>query len=104
VLSSTLERADWANTTIIGGDVPERAAELKRADGRDLVVYGHGWLGRTLLEHGLLDEINLFVHPIIVGHGTLLFDDGEPHTLEHVATRTLETRVVALTYWPREQS
>lgn len=104
VFSSTLERADWANTTIVRGDVAAQAAELKRAEGRDLVIYGHGRLGRTLLEHGLLDEINLLVHPLIVGHGTLLFDDGEPHRLEHVATRTLDTGVVALAYRPREQS
>jgi dihydrofolate reductase len=103
VFSSTLERADWANTTIVRGDVAEQAAELKRADGRDLVVYGHGRLGRTLLRHGLLDEINLLVHPLIVGHGTLLFDADEQHTLEHVATRTLDTGVVALSYRPKEQ-
>jgi dihydrofolate reductase len=102
--SSTLERAEWTNTTIVRGDVAERAAALKRAEGRDLVIYGHGRLGHTLLEHALLDEINLFVHPLVVGHGTLLFHEGEQHKLEHVATRTLDTGVVALTYRPKEQS
>jgi dihydrofolate reductase len=104
VFSSTLERAEWTNTTIVRGDVAEQARELKRAEGRDLIVYGHGRLGHTLLEHGLLDEINLLVHPLVVGHGTLLFHEGKQQKLEHVSTRTLDTGVVALTYRPKERS
>jgi dihydrofolate reductase len=103
VFSSTLERADWSNTTIVRGDVAERVAELKRAEGRDLVVYGHGRFGHTLLEHGLLDELHLYVHPLVVGRGSLLFQGNGQHRLEHLTTRTFDTGVVGLTYRPGAQ-
>lgn len=56
-LSSSLERADWNNSTIIRGDVAAEVAKLKQHDGQDVVMYGHGPLGQTLLEHHLLDEL-----------------------------------------------
>jgi dihydrofolate reductase len=100
VFSSTLETAEWSNSTIIGGDVAAAVRELKQHDGQDLVMYGHGPLGQTLLEHQLLDEIRLWVHPLLVGHGTTLFREGASATLELVATEALETGVVILTYKP----
>jgi dihydrofolate reductase len=100
VFSSTLENPEWSNTTVIRGDVAAEAERLKRDDGGDLVMYGHGPVGETLLEHGLLDELTFAVHPVFVGHGTPLRRDGAMATLELVATRTLETAVVVLTYVP----
>jgi len=79
VFSSTLESADWNNSTIIRGDVAAEAARLKRQDGQDLAIYGHGLLSQTLLEHGLVDELRLSIHPILVGHGKLLFREGNGH-------------------------
>src|SRR5499426_3593917 len=76
VFSSTLQQADWNNATIIAGDVAAKAAKLKSQDGQNLVIYGHGPLGQALLEHGLLDELRLFIHPVIVGRGKLLFREG----------------------------
>src|SRR5262249_7149645 len=70
---STLEKADWNNTTIISGDPATAVAELKQHDGQPLVMYGHGPLGQTLLEHQLLDELHFMIHPVFVGRGTLLF-------------------------------
>jgi len=100
VFSSTLEQANWHNSTIIRGDVATEVAELKQQDGQDLVIYGHGPLGQTLLEHQLLDELQFALHPILVGRGTQLFREGEKTTLELVATKTLATGVVVLTYRP----
>ena len=100
VFSSTLERAEWTNTTIVPGDVPSAVAELKAQDGLDLVMYGHGRLGRTLLEHRLLDEVRLAVHPVVVGRGTLFFAEGATAELELVDSRTQPTGVVSLTYRP----
>jgi dihydrofolate reductase len=100
VFSSTLQRAEWKNATIIGGDVAAEAAKLKNQDGRNLVMYGHGPLGQTLLEHRLLDELRLFIHPIIVGHGKLLFRDGEQTKLKVETTRTHKSGVVAVSYVP----
>src|SRR5262249_24622045 len=63
VFSSTLEKADWNNTTIISGDPATAVAGLKQHDGQPLVMYGHGPLGQTLLEHQLLDELHFMIHP-----------------------------------------
>ena len=100
VFSSTLEKADWHNSTIIRGNVAAEAGKLKQQDGQDLVMYGHGPLGQTLLEHHLLDELHFAIHPVLVGRGTLLFREGETTTLKLVATKTLGTGVVVLSYQP----
>lgn len=100
VFSSTLERAAWNNSTIISGDAAAAVARLKQQDGQDLVMYGHGRLGQTLLEHHLLDELRLWIHPLLVGGGTLLFREGEKTALKLIATKTLATGVVVLSYRP----
>src|SRR5262245_18613272 len=60
VFSSTLQRADWNNATIIRRDVAAEVAKLKSQDGQNLVMYGHGPLGQALLEHQLLDELRFY--------------------------------------------
>jgi dihydrofolate reductase len=100
VFSSTLKRAEWSNSTVISGDVAAAVDELKQQDGGDLVMYGHGQLGQTLLEHHLLDEVRLWIHPVIVGRGMLLFRDGANATMKLVATDTRPNGVVVLTYRP----
>src|SRR5262249_34340971 len=76
VFSSTLRKVDWNNSTIIQGDVVTEVAKLKQQDGKGLIIYGHGLLGQTLLQHHFLDEIHLSVHPVLVGRGKLLFHEG----------------------------
>lgn len=100
VFSSTLEQADWNNTEIIRTDIAAAVRELKRRDGRDIVLYGHGPVGEALLEAGLLDEINLWIHPVFAGSGTLLFREGPKTNLRLAATKTTGTGVVILTYEP----
>jgi dihydrofolate reductase len=100
VFPSTLARADWNNSTIIRGDVAAEVAKLKQQDGQDLVIYGHGPLGHTLLAHHLLDELQFAIHPLIVGGGTPLFRDGEKTTLKLLGAKTLGTGVVVLSYQP----
>jgi dihydrofolate reductase len=63
VFSSSLETAEWSNSTIISGEVATAVRELKQEDGHDLVMYGHGPLAQALLEHHLLDELRVWVHP-----------------------------------------
>lgn len=91
VFSSTLENAQWNNSTIIRSDVVTAVTELKRQDGRDLIMYGYGRLNQTLLENHLVDEIRFSVHPVLVGQ-TL------PLTL--TGTTPSPSGVVALTYEP----
>jgi dihydrofolate reductase len=100
VFSKTLAEVGWTNATIVRGDAAAAVRELKEQDGGDLVMYGHGPLGQALLENRLLDELRLWVHPLLVGRGTLLFREGANTTLKLVATETLATGVVVLTYQP----
>jgi dihydrofolate reductase len=100
VFSSTLKKADWTNSSIVNGEVAAEAAKLKQQDGKDLVVYGHGLLGHTLLEHRLLDELKLWIHPLFVGRGQPLFQEGEKTSLKLGTTKTLATGVVVLSYKP----
>jgi dihydrofolate reductase len=98
VFSSTLEKADWNNATVISGDVVAEVSKLKQQDGQDLAIYGHGMLARTLLEHGLIDELRLSIHPVLVGTGTLMFREGGKTPLKLVASKTFGTGVVVLSY------
>lgn len=98
VFSSTLQKAEWSNSSIVNGDVAAEAAKLKQQTGKDLVIYGHGLLGQTLLKHHLLDELKLWIHPLFVGRGKLLFREGEQGNLKLLAEKTLATGVVVVTY------
>jgi len=91
VFSSTLEGADWNNSTIIRDDVVPAVTKLKQQDGRDLVMYGYGRLNRTLIENHLVDEIRFSVHPVLVGQ-TL--------PLNLIGTTPSPNGVVALGYEP----
>jgi dihydrofolate reductase len=75
VFSATLNTAEWNNTTLVDGGAVERIRELKEAGGNDLVVYGHGRFGQALMNAGLVDELTLTVVPVVVPHGTPLFQD-----------------------------
>ena len=103
VFSSTLAKADWNNSTIIRGDAVAEVTRLKQQNGQDLALYGHGLLAQTLLEHGLIDELRLSIHPILVGDGRLLFREGQKKPLEFVSAKTFGTGVVVLTYQPAEE-
>jgi dihydrofolate reductase len=75
VVSTTLERPEWNNTTVVAGDVPGEVAKLKQEAG-DLLVTGSPTLIRTLMEHDLVDQYRLMVFPIVLGTGKRLFGDG----------------------------
>jgi dihydrofolate reductase len=75
VASTTLKSPEWNNSTVIEGDIAEAVARLKQEDGKDIMVNGSGALVRTLMRDHLLDELRLFVHPVVVGSGIRLFDD-----------------------------
>jgi dihydrofolate reductase len=101
VVSSTLTEPAWSNTTVIGGDPVAEIERLKAEPGLDIVQYGFGRLSYTLLEHGLLDELRLWVHPLFIGSGgpeDLLYRDGALTNLTLADTRVLKSGVVILTY------
>jgi dihydrofolate reductase len=102
VVSTTLEEPlGWNNSTLIGKNVAEEIAELKRQTGGDISISGSGSLVRSLLSDGLVDELRLMVHPVVVGSGKRLFEEGSNRmALELVDSKTFSTGVLYLTYRP----
>jgi dihydrofolate reductase len=100
VFSSTLESADWNNSTIIRGDVVTAVTDLKQQDGRDLIMYGYGRLTRTLVESHLVDEIRFSVHPVLVGGRAVDGGNGQTLALELTAATPSPSGVVVLSFEP----
>jgi dihydrofolate reductase len=99
VFSSTLESADWNNSTIIRGDVVTAVTELKQEGGGDLMMYGYGRLSQTLLAHHLVDEIRFSIHPVLAGGGAA-GGKGKTLPLRLLGATPAPSGVVALTYQP----
>lgn len=102
VVSNSLDKATWNNTTIISGDVAAKVRELKEQNEGDIAMSGSATLVRWLLANGLLDELNLLVHPIAVGHGQRLFEDTPTHPLRLVDNKVFQTGVLHSIYAPAE--
>ena len=103
VASTTLDAVDWQHSTLIRGDVAQELRRIKAEPGRDITITGSATLVRSLLRDGLIDELQLLVHPIVVGSGKRLFEEiGGRVPLKLVASRTLSTGVLYLTYAPAD--
>jgi dihydrofolate reductase len=101
VASTTLTDPAWSNTTVLEGDVPAAVAELKRRPGRELQVHGSGELAATLLRNGLVDELRIWIHPVVIARGKRLFDDDSAMAaFELVDLKRTEKGVVILVYRP----
>lgn len=88
VVSATLERGEWENSTVIRGEIPDAVAKLKETVEGDILINGSGQLVHTLMEHDLIDEYRLMVYPVVLGTGKRLFvDAGQPHALRLAETR-----------------
>jgi dihydrofolate reductase len=99
VASNTLrEPLPWANSTLLSGDAGDAVAKLKRAGGPDIGILGSGQLVQALMKRGLVDEFILLIHPIVLGSGKRLFDDGVKANLKLVDSVTTTTGVVIATY------
>jgi dihydrofolate reductase len=104
VVSNSLESADWENSTIVSGDIVDELRALKQGEGGDLLVAGSGMLARTLIDHGLVDELRLMIFPVVLGAGKRLFADTPAAApLEVVDSRTAgETQILVLRPKPAE--
>ena len=101
VASTTLKSPEWNNSTVIDGDVAEAVARLKQEDGKNIIVNGSGALVRSLMSNHLLDELRLFVHPVVVGTGIRLFDkESDSVELGLVDAHPYANGVISLTYKP----
>jgi dihydrofolate reductase len=105
VASTTLRNPSWQGTTLIGSDLGGEVAKLKERPGKDIVVIGSATVAQTLARHGLVDEYRLMLHPIVLGSGKRLFEEGALATpMSLVDTRTTTTGLVILTYRPSERA
>jgi dihydrofolate reductase len=99
VVSATLERPEWSNTTVLAGDLADAVAELKRNHEGDVVVHGSAQLVQSLVERDLVDELRLMVFPVVLGTGKRLFGETtDTKRLRLASTQTVGDGVVILVY------
>ncbi|HEV2014539.1 MAG TPA: dihydrofolate reductase family protein [Candidatus Dormibacteraeota bacterium] len=101
VVSKTLDRLEWANSSLVTGALAAELGKLKQHSGKNILIPGSPTLVRSLLRDGLLDELSLNICPVVVGSGMRLFDEiTDQLHLKLVDSRTLNTGVVGVTYQP----
>ncbi len=99
VVSSTLQEPKWSNSTVLRGDVVDEVSKLKQELAGDIVVYASYQLGRTLIEHDLVDELRLVVFPVVLGAGERLFGETRRRKpMRLVDTKTIGDGLAFLTY------
>jgi dihydrofolate reductase len=101
VVSSTLQTAEWNNSTVLSGDVVEEVSKLKQEHDGDIVVHGSARLVQALIEHDLVDELRLMVFPVVLGSGKRLFGDtSDKKPLRLTDSKTVGDGVAILIYEP----
>jgi dihydrofolate reductase len=101
VFSTTLDKADWNNTTLVKASAADEVAKLKAQPGKDLFIFGSADLASFLLKRGLVDEYRLIVVPVALGEGKTLFPDmAQPVQFSLLHTRTFRNGNVLLIYQP----
>ncbi len=101
VVSSTLNRVDWAGSKLVKGDVVAEVRKLKKEPGHDLLLSGSAQLFNTLMRENLIDLYRFMVHPIALGKGKRLFDaGGDQRVLDLVETKRFGAGMVVLEYRP----
>jgi dihydrofolate reductase len=105
VVSSTLQELAWNNSHLIKGNIVEAVTALKQESGQDILLCGSADLMNLLMQHDLIDEYRLMVHPIIIGGGKRLFQEGgAPKTLRLIETKAFGSGIVVLRYEPERQA
>jgi len=101
VVSTTLEKLEWNNSRLIKENIAEEVSKLKQQPGQDILVAGSVELVHTLMQHDLIDEYRIMVHPVVVGSGKRLFkDETDTKVLKLVDTKTFSSGIVVLSYQP----
>jgi len=99
VVSTTLDTVEWSNSTLIKGNLAEEITKLKQQPGKNIGITGSTTLVQSLLQDDLLDELGLMIHPVVVGSGKRLFEEGgDLKALKLIDSKTFSTGVVCLTY------
>ena len=101
VVSQTLKKADWNNSTILRGDVVDEVKKLKQKVKGDILVSGSAMLAQTLIANDLVDQLNLMVFPVVLGTGKRLFGNmSDKKPLRLVSSKTVGDGVAILIYEP----
>jgi dihydrofolate reductase len=101
VVSTTLDTVEWSNSTLLKGNLAEEITKLKQQPGKNIGITGSTTLVQSLLQDDLLDELGLMIHPVVVGSGKRLFEEGgDLKALKLIDSKTFSTGVVSLTYQP----
>ena len=101
VVSSTLTKPTWNNSTVLKGDVADQVSKLKQNQDGNIVVHGSRQLAQTLIENDLVDELRLMVFPVVLGSGMRLFGEtSDKKRLQLVESRTVGDGVLVLIYKP----
>jgi dihydrofolate reductase len=101
VVSSTLSKPEWTNSTVLDGDVVEEVSRLREQPGGDIVVHGSAQLVQALLANDLVDELRLMVFPVVLGAGKRLFGDtSDKKPLRLSASRVVGDGVAIMVYEP----
>lgn len=101
VVSSTLDKAGWNNSTVLKGDVLQEVSKLKQRVGGDIVVHGSAQLVQTLLANDLVDELRLMVFPVVLGSGKRLFGaTSDQKRMQLVESKTVGDGIAILIYKP----
>ena len=101
VVSSTLKEPEWANSTVLEGDLADAVSKLRQEHDGDIVVHGSGQLAQALLEADLVDELRLMVFPVVLGSGKRLFgESASMKPLRLTDSRTVGEGVSILIYAP----
>ena len=101
VVSSTLDKAEWNNSTLIQGDLAEEIGKLKEQEGGPILVAGSATLVHSLIESDLVDEVRLMVFPVVLGAGRRLFGEtSDKKTLRLIDSKIVGDGVAILVYEP----
>lgn len=99
VFTNTLLKPEWNNSKVISGNVENEITALKKQPGRNMIVYGSGKLVSALMNGGLVDDYQLWVHPVILGKGKRLFNNmQERHDMKFFGTKTFRSGVILMHY------
>ena len=101
VVSTTLDKVDWKNATLLKGDPVQAIIQLKQQPGKDISIVGSGTLVQSLLQLELIDELSLLICPVILGVGKRLFKEGvETKLLKPIGSKTYGSGMTILTLQP----
>ncbi len=105
VVSTTLDKVDWKNSTLLKGDVVQTINNLKNQPGKDISIVGSGKLVQSLLQLELIDELSLLICPVILGVGKRLFKEGvDTKILKPISSKTYGSGMTILTLQPASKS